>query len=287
MSFINWGSESPEQLRLRRELEEQVLLEQAMYSAATAASAAGSGGFRSRAVYYLRATESGEDPNSEPWDAPNNVQEMNAVFGSRGWTLGLFETLDPVEVFVPATQYVFIDGSDAGAEELKIFLAENGNLIEHWVDAGGRLFLNAAPNEGGNIGFGFGGVDLIFDGEVTGSDDAAIAAGAEEHPIFTGPGDPGTAWTGHSFAHAILTGDFANLIVNPGEETLCAELEWGAGIVIFGGMTITEFQEPQPEATNLRKNIHSYLSGKGYAPPAQLRSRRALAKSEVARTSRR
>ena len=47
MAFINWGSESPEQLKARRAMEEQMLLEQAMYSAAAAAAAGvGSGGTR-------------------------------------------------------------------------------------------------------------------------------------------------------------------------------------------------------------------------------------------------
>lgn len=41
MSFINWGSESPEQLKIRREMEDQMLFEQAAFSAAAAAAAAG------------------------------------------------------------------------------------------------------------------------------------------------------------------------------------------------------------------------------------------------------
>lgn len=40
MSFINWGSESPEQLKARREMEDQVMFEQMSYSAAVAAAAA-------------------------------------------------------------------------------------------------------------------------------------------------------------------------------------------------------------------------------------------------------
>ncbi len=43
MAFINWGSESPEQLKARRAMEEQMMFEQAAFNAATAAAAAGSG----------------------------------------------------------------------------------------------------------------------------------------------------------------------------------------------------------------------------------------------------
>lgn len=44
MSFINWGHETPEQKEIRRKIEEQILFEQAAYTAAvSAAAAAGSG----------------------------------------------------------------------------------------------------------------------------------------------------------------------------------------------------------------------------------------------------
>ena len=44
MSFINWGHETPEQLKARREMEDQVMFEQMSYSAAVAAAAATAGG---------------------------------------------------------------------------------------------------------------------------------------------------------------------------------------------------------------------------------------------------
>ena len=44
MSFINWGSESPEQLAARRKMEERMMFEQASYNAAVAAAAAAGSG---------------------------------------------------------------------------------------------------------------------------------------------------------------------------------------------------------------------------------------------------
>ena len=41
---------------------------------------------------------------------------------------------------------------------------------------------------------------------------------------------------------------------------MLAEKDWGAGHVIFGGMTPTFFHSPATEAYNLRTNILSYLS---------------------------
>jgi len=285
MSFINWGSESPEQLRIRKLLEEQMLLEQAMQSAATAAAAAGSGGIKKApTVYYLRAFDSsGDDANTEPWDGTTNINELNAVFGENGWALNTFESVDPAGVFAEGTTYVFIDGSDNGAEELATFLADNHEIIENWVYSGGNLFLNAAPNEGGNINLGFGGTTLIYADDVNNSDQVTISTGQESHPIFIGPGNCGDVWTGNSFAHAIIEGSITTLIVNPGEKIVCGEISWGDGKVIFGGMTVTEFHDPQPEATYLRMNIHSYLSGKSYTP--QLGMRRSMMSSGEARRS--
>jgi len=44
MAFINWGEETPEQLKARKEMEERMMFEQMAYSAATAAAAAASAG---------------------------------------------------------------------------------------------------------------------------------------------------------------------------------------------------------------------------------------------------
>lgn len=283
MSFINWGGESPEQRAMRRALEEQALFEQvarlnqARNRGGNATfGGAGSGGQQSveptPVVYYLRAFDSGDDGEStEPWTSVSNLAELDAVFGPGGWSLVTFESIDLAvlaQIFSPETTYVFIDGSDHGAEELNVFLSETLSTIESWVDQGGKLFLNAAPNEGGNIPFGFGGVTLVYDseGESTDSTNTIIADGQENHPIFVGPGDPGVVWTGNSFGHAIVSGEVVPLIVNPVPDAVCAELQWGAGTVIFGGMTITEFHDPQPQVTYLRQNIHSYLSGKSYTP---------------------
>ncbi|CAB4175434.1 hypothetical protein UFOVP972_188 [uncultured Caudovirales phage] len=43
MSFINWGHESPEQLKARREMEERMMFEQMSYSAAVSAAATAGG----------------------------------------------------------------------------------------------------------------------------------------------------------------------------------------------------------------------------------------------------
>jgi hypothetical protein len=53
MSFINWGNETPEQLKARKEMEEQMMFEQMAYSAAAAAAAAGSSNLLSTYVVTI------------------------------------------------------------------------------------------------------------------------------------------------------------------------------------------------------------------------------------------
>jgi len=56
MSFINWGHETPEQLKARKEMEEQILFEQAMYSAAMAAAAAGSSALLNKYIVIINTS---------------------------------------------------------------------------------------------------------------------------------------------------------------------------------------------------------------------------------------
>ena len=58
MSFINWGGESPEQLKIRRRLEEEgALFEQAVRASSAMASAGGVGGSRLPVPYWKTATD--------------------------------------------------------------------------------------------------------------------------------------------------------------------------------------------------------------------------------------
>lgn len=207
--------------------------------------------------YYIYSNAYG---GFEPWYTTTNSDAMNTVFGVGGWFQDYFETCDPALIFSSNTNFVFLEGSDGFADELESFLITNISLIEDWVDGGGRLLLNAAPNEGDGMDFGFGGVTLTYWG---GSSN--VHAADATHPIFTGPYTPtGTSWTGSSFSHASVSGpDITTLIVDDFSPTTVplAEGRYGTdGIVMFGGMTTANFHYPTFEATNLFQNIIYYLA---------------------------
>ena len=206
--------------------------------------------FAAAPAVYLRSN------TGAPWGSTANETAMDRVFGAGNWQDLRYETVNPTAVFSAATSFVYMEGSDATALELQSFLTANLSLIEGWVGGGGRLFLNAAPNEGGGMYFGFG-VNLVYP-------DASGTAGvfSPMNPIFAGPFTPvGTVWTGSSFSHATVTGTNLSIIItNSDGRVVLGEKQVGSGLVLFGGMTTDNFHSPQPQASNLRANIISYAA---------------------------
>ncbi|HMZ87776.1 MAG TPA: GEVED domain-containing protein [Chitinophagales bacterium] len=207
------------------------------------------------AIYMLSNTTGGE-----PWFTTNNSTAMTTVFGAEGtgWNKNYYETAPAATVFTPDNCFVFMEGSDGHANELETYLTANMAVIESWVSSGGKLLLNAAPNEGDGMSFGFGGTSLVY------SYFTSTANGVGGHPIFSGPYTPaGTTYTGTSFGHARITGTgLTNVMVDAAapSNVVLAEKTWGGGIVMFGGMTTDNWHDPDPNAANLRANIFSYLS---------------------------
>ena len=199
---------------------------------------------------YVRSTI------GEPWGRTDNDMAMNSVFGSNVWHDLRYETVNPAVLFSPAMHFIFLAGSDNNANALNTFLAANRSAMQTWVSNGGSLFINAAPNQGGNINFGFG-VTLNY-GPLNSSSGTAVAP---VNPIFNGPFTPvGTYWTGSGFSHATVSGTgLIPLIINTNNGSIIlGEMAAGSGHVLFGGMTIPLWQSPSPQVANLLANILAY-----------------------------
>jgi uncharacterized repeat protein (TIGR01451 family) len=211
---------------------------------------------------YLRSSA------SAPWGASANEAAMDRAFGTNNWQDLRFQTVVPSALFGPATRFVFMEGGDGTALDMQTFVSANLTLIESWVTAGGRLFINAAPNVGAGMIFPFG-VTLVY------PDFTDIAnAAAPSHVIFAGPFTPvGLTWTGSSFGHGAVTGvGLTALITNAFTgHIVLAEKQQGTGLVLFGGLTTDNFHRPQPEGANLRANILAYAATVSFCsncPPA-------------------
>lgn len=200
--------------------------------------------------YYIKSNI------GNPWGSTSNQGAMDDAFGALGWVQESFEDAAPGAVFSATTSFVFLEGSDGHASELNTFLIDNLALIETWVDEGGCILINAAPNEGTNINFGFGGTTLIYpsyENSVFGVDPA--------HPAFLGPELPTTtSMTGPYYSHGKITGAGLTNVLTNGADVVLAEKPWGDGTVMFGGMTTSNWHSPAPHSNNYRANLLVYLN---------------------------
>ncbi|MBL4775766.1 MAG: Ig-like domain-containing protein [Mariprofundus sp.] len=198
---------------------------------------------------------------SAPFGSQTRVNAMDAAFGVNNWTQ-LTMAVNGVSPFLlnSGFGFIFLDGTDGNALELAAYLQANQAQIESWVSAGGHLWVNSAPNQGGNIPLGFGGV-LLTNGIFS----RTATAFNPQHAIFAGPNPvAATGYSGNFFSHAALSGGAITSIMVDGalgNDVLIAEKVFGAGLVVFGTMTDVIFQQPAPDSANLWANILSYTAG--------------------------
>lgn len=208
-------------------------------------------------VAYIRGA-------TPPWSQTTNETAMSRVFGPYGWSdLRMANGAGPFAVGTGDDyRFIFLEGSDTSALELAAYLAANGAAIDAWVNAGGRLFLNSAPNQGGNINFGFGAT------LINGSPSPSVEATNPAHPVFVGPfGAVPANLTGSYFAHATVTDPGLTKIVQRAADDVMVlgDKVVGSGRVMLGGMTTTNFHSPAVGAANLRANILCYTASVGIA----------------------
>jgi hypothetical protein len=104
--------------------------------------------------YYLSMSA------QQPWGTNTNINAMNQAFGVGNWIQAYYSSVNVNALFQPSVCLIFMEGGDSHANAMNTFLQTNMTAIQNWVSAGGRLLVNAAPNQGGNINYGFGGMLL-------------------------------------------------------------------------------------------------------------------------------
>jgi hypothetical protein len=195
---------------------------------------------------------------SAPWGNPQDVTCMNNVFGVGGWTQGNFTT-PAATVFAPTTPFVMMEGSD-GNSGLPGYITANQTAIENWVAAGGRLFINAAPNYGTNQNWGFSNTQLMYPSYAP-----SVSTTVPTDQIFIGPYTPtATAFTGNYFAHGYISGTglthtLYDNAYSPNVRPVLSYKLWGAGIVFFGACTEPNWWNPNPQGINVWQNIFMWV----------------------------
>ncbi len=203
--------------------------------------------------------------NGYPWGSNTYATCMNNVFGVGSWDDLDFETVSPTVLFSASYTQIYLEGGDFNASELATFISTNQVLIENWVTNGGQLFINSAPNEGSNINIGFGGIMINYSGNSSFADCVVDAPNIASNCLIT---DSPTNVTGNfpicgtSYAHAYITGtNIEPILLNDATlNPVLAEISFGAGSVLIGGITSTNFHSPPTEAKLLYENILTNFS---------------------------
>lgn len=193
-----------------------------------------------------------ETGTSNPWGNTTNDTAMDSAFGAGNWTK---KNGFDINLLSGAT-FAFLDGSNFSANEFSSFLTANSAAINSFVSGGGRLFLNAAPNQGGSFSMGFGttlNYGNSYSGTATVTTDG-IAAGLLAGGITSN-------YTGSSFGHALITGaGISELISGSNGGILFGGKNYQSGFVAFGGQTTTNFHYPNADAQRLLVNELQYVA---------------------------
>ena len=173
-------------------------------------------------AYYI-------DNGTRPWGLGDYDLAMDAVFGGGNWTAATY--FDDPNAILANADFIYLEGSDSSAADLSLWLNTNTGALETWVSGGGNLYINAAPNAGGNIAFPFGAT-LVYP-DFSGEGHASFA-----HPIFDGPFTPvATDYTGNFFGHGTISGGGVTVIENEFGVAVLTEGTNTGGTVMMGGMT--------------------------------------------------
>ncbi len=199
---------------------------------------------------------------NEPWNEPGGINAMNDVFGSGNWDRLDFSNSG---ILTAGYDFIYFDGGDGNAAGFQTYINNHRNDIENFVANGGSLFLNAAIWQGGaispfNLGFG---VSSVYGTSFTGS------AVDPSHEIYSGFSTPNNIY-GDYLSHNYLIGSgLSSLMVDSQNRTILAEMNYGLGHVMFGGLTLAFFGEHSlwnPDSGVLRDNIIRYAAKTNTVP---------------------
>lgn len=206
-----------------------------------------------------------------PYFNTTNTTCMNTVFGEGNWTQEYFETVDPEILFSDSSCFIFLDGSYNHIVAMELFLNDNRQLMENWVAAGGKLYLNSSGSESEGehfyVDYGFDGTKIAMSYQVT---DIKKKTGIT-HPVYEGPYTPvGTTFSGFYASNAVIYGKNYDTLAHenidgvlfgaPHNDIPCMiEKQWGIGKVIMSAWAPSQLIDPADKNMNLRQNILVYL----------------------------
>lgn len=194
------------------------------------------------------------------WDSQGGrtafTRAVDEALAGDTYTATNFNSASASNIFSSANCFVVLEGSDLGFTEFSDFITANKTLMQNWVNNGGVLFMNAAPNNTvTDLNVGFGGIKIVV------NNFSPVVTGNATHPVFTDFAQPTDInMTGNHYGHSIVcpAGMTITSIITDGTSDILIETGYGDGLVMVGGMTTPNFHGPQPEAQNARQNMYSH-----------------------------
>lgn len=188
----------------------------------------------------------------DPWGLSDPEDGMARCFGA--FDQYAFESVNPETLFSDQRRFVYLEGGDHEADAMEAFLGANSSLINDWVNSGGHLLINAAPNVGDGMKVGFGVYLACQELSLTST------AADPGHPVYNGPFSPvGTEIGGNYFSMAyVLSGDMSPITINSWGNAVVAEKDVGQGHIVVGGITLPFWFFQQPDGYNYYDNLISY-----------------------------
>jgi len=188
-------------------------------------------------------------------------ENMNNVFGAGNYDYYTsYGSASAASVFSAANHFVFLEGGDGETVDLIDYLTANSAAILSWVDAGGRLLLQAATNQGVDVALN--GVTIQYTGDSHNNNCGTLTAtGALAFTFYPTP----TAQCGSSLGHSdVLGSGLTNFMI--GDDTdnpIIAGAAYGAGYIMYSGLTASMFHFSGP---SLEDNLIAFTAGDAVPP---------------------
>lgn len=184
--------------------------------------------------------------SQQPWGQDQDAQNFSAVFGPSGFAFySSFAAADPTDIFSAANHFVMVEGGAGSDASFQVWLTANQTAILSWVAAGNVLLLQSAGWDAGT--YGIGPDQLVQDWYVNASNCGTLTAAGSQ--LVTGVP---TTQCGDYLAHDYVGGSgFIPLMTgsNTGA-TILAEASYGAGDILYSGLTDSEWHSDGPGLMN-------------------------------------
>jgi hypothetical protein len=191
-----------------------------------------------------------------PWGSDTDTSIMDNVFGPGNYTfVNSYASANPSSIFNATNSFVWLEGGDGTETDWGNYVNTNEPQILSWVGNGGALLIMSAGWYGSTVNFGPGGLISVANYSACGT---LTAAGATALP------GTATSQCGNDLGHDLVTGTGLTDFMDGASGSLLSGTKYGAGYIMFSGLTDVEFHDNGPSLLN---DVVAYTAGQANTTP--------------------